>query len=155
LIELNFVILISASKEHPTDGCVQVEEFSTAGSVLLHCGLLDERSHTYIATVRHDPDAITVRTHDESRIPYWLVTHDVHLRVLARVQLVSGTDLRAAMQQLIAKHEVGGWTVENNGAYGFFFSNLGGERKEVRMQPTDPSEPASLNNTAPRPISLA
>jgi hypothetical protein len=41
-----------------------------------------------------------------------------------------------------------GWTVEDDGTYGFFFCNRGGERTEVRMQQTDPSQLIPLNNTS-------
>jgi hypothetical protein len=85
---------------------------------------------------------------DESRIPHWLVTYDVYRRVLASKHLAIGTDLRAAMRKAIAKHEADGWTVENDGAYGFLFCNRDGERREIRMQPTDPAQPIPLNNTS-------
>ena len=87
---------------------------------------------------------------DESRIPHWIVTYDVYRRVIASKHLAIGTELHAAMRQAIAACEAGGWTVENDGAYGFFFRNRGGERREVRMQPTDPYEPVPLNNTCTR-----
>jgi cobalamin-dependent methionine synthase I len=78
------------------------------------------------------------------------VTYDVYRRVLASKQLAIGTDLRAAMRETIDECEADGWTVENDGVYGFFFCNRGGERIEIRMQPTDPSEPVPLNNTSAR-----
>jgi hypothetical protein len=85
---------------------------------------------------------------DETRIPHWLVTYDVYRRVLASKHLAIGTDLHAAMREAIAECEAEGWIVENDGAYGFFFCNRDRERREVRMQPTDPSEPVPLNNTS-------
>jgi hypothetical protein len=85
---------------------------------------------------------------DESRIPHWLVTYDGYRRDLACKHLAIGTDLHAAMREAIAKCEADGWTVENDGAYGFLFCNRNGERREVRIQPTDPAEPVPLNNTA-------
>jgi hypothetical protein len=87
---------------------------------------------------------------DESRIPHWLVTYDVYRRVLASKHLVVGADLDVAMRQAIAECEAEGWTVENASAYGFFFCNRDGERREIRMQPTDPAEPVPLNNTSAR-----
>jgi hypothetical protein len=78
------------------------------------------------------------------------VTYDIYRRVLASIRLAIGTDVRAAMRQAIEDHEADGWKVENDGAYGFFFCIRGGERREVRMQPTDPSEPVPLNNTSAR-----
>jgi hypothetical protein len=87
---------------------------------------------------------------DESRIPHWLVTYDLFRRVLASKYLAIGADLGAEMRQANAECAVDGWTVENDGAYGFFFCNRDGERREVRMQPTDPSEPVPLNNTLAR-----
>jgi hypothetical protein len=87
---------------------------------------------------------------DESRIPHWLATYDVYRSVLESKHLPVGTDLRTAIRKAIEECEAGGWTVENDGAYGFFFCNRGGERREVRVQPTDPSEPVPLNNTAAR-----
>jgi hypothetical protein len=86
---------------------------------------------------------------DESRIPHWLVTYDVCRTILSSKQLAIGTDLEAAMRQAIEKSRSDGWTVENDGAYGFFFCNRNGERREVRLQPTDPSQPVPLNNTSP------
>jgi hypothetical protein len=74
----------------------------------------------------------------------------VYRNVLASKQLAIGTDLHAAMRQAIAGCEADGWIVENDGAYGFFFCNRDGVRREVRMQPTDPAEPVSLNNTSAR-----
>jgi hypothetical protein len=85
---------------------------------------------------------------DESRIPHWLVTYDVYRRVQASKHLAIGTDLHAAMRGAIAEHEADGWIVENDGAYGFLFCHRDGERKEIRLQPTDPSEPVPLNNTS-------
>jgi hypothetical protein len=87
---------------------------------------------------------------DESRIPHWLVTYDVYRSVLANKHLAIGADLHAAMRQAVAECEADGWTVENDGAYGFFFCNRDGERREVRIQPSDPSEPLPLNNTSAR-----
>jgi hypothetical protein len=87
---------------------------------------------------------------DESRIPHWLVTYDVYRRVVECKHLEIGTDLSAAMRRAIEECEMDGWTVENDSTYGFFFCNRGGERREIRMQPSDPSEPVSLNNTAAR-----
>ena len=81
---------------------------------------------------------------NEGHIPHWLVTYDVYRRVIARKHLAIGTDLHVAMRQAIAEHEEDGWTVENDGAYGFFFCNRGSERIEIRMQPTNPSEPVPL-----------
>jgi hypothetical protein len=89
---------------------------------------------------------------DESRIPHWLVTYDALRHVLASTHLLIGTDLHAAMRQAIKECEVDGWTVENDGAYGFFFCYRDEERREVRVQPTDPAEPVPLNNTAPRGV---
>jgi hypothetical protein len=77
------------------------------------------------------------------------VTYDVYRNVLASKCLPVGTNLQAAMQHAIKEHEANGWTMEKNGAYGFFFCNRGGERREVRMQSTDPSQPIPLNNTSP------
>jgi hypothetical protein len=87
---------------------------------------------------------------DESRIPHWLVTYDVYRRVLASKQLAIGTDLRAVMRQAIDACETDGWAVENDGAYGFFFCNRDGDRREIRIQPNDPAEPVPLNNTSAR-----
>jgi hypothetical protein len=87
---------------------------------------------------------------DEGRVQHWLVTYDVYRNVLASKHLAIGTDLHTAMRQAIAECEADGCTVENDGAYGFFFCNRGGERIEIRMQPTDPAEPVSLNNTSAR-----
>jgi hypothetical protein len=88
---------------------------------------------------------------DESRIPHWLVTYDVYRSVVASKHLAKGTDLHAAMREAIAECEADGWAVENDGAYGFFFfCNRSGERREVRIQPTDPCEPLPLNNTSAR-----
>jgi hypothetical protein len=78
---------------------------------------------------------------DESRIPYWLVTYDIFRRVLASKHLAIGTDLHAAMREAIYECEADEWTVENDGAYGFFFCNHDGERSEVRVYATDPAEP--------------
>jgi hypothetical protein len=85
-----------------------------------------------------------------ARIPHWLVTYDIYRRVLASKHLAIGADLHAAMREAIDECEADGWTVENDGAYGFFFCKRDGERIEVRMQPTDPSESVPLNNTAAR-----
>jgi hypothetical protein len=86
---------------------------------------------------------------DESCIPHWLVTYDACRCVLSSKCLAIGTDLCAVLRQAIEECESGGWTVENDGAYGFFFCHRGGERREVRIQPTDPYEPVPLNNTSP------
>jgi hypothetical protein len=87
---------------------------------------------------------------DESRIPHWLVTYDLLRRVTATKHLAVGTDLRAVMREAIQALETDDWSVENDGAYGFLFCNRNGERREVRMQPTDPSKPVPLNNTSTR-----
>lgn len=87
---------------------------------------------------------------DESRVPHWLVTYDVYRSVVASKGVAIGTDLQAAMRQAIEQCEADGWTVENDGAYGFFFCNRNSERREVRLQPTDPAEPVPLNNTSAR-----
>jgi hypothetical protein len=87
---------------------------------------------------------------DESRIPHWHVTYGLFRRVLASKYMAIGADLRAEIWQANAECAADGWTVENDGAFGFFFCNRAGERKEVRMQPTDPSEPVPLNNTLAR-----
>jgi GDPmannose 4,6-dehydratase len=50
--------------------------------------------------------------------------------------LAIGTDLLVAMRRAIEECKEDGWTVENDGAYAFFFRNREGERREVRMQPT-------------------
>jgi hypothetical protein len=52
------------------------------------------------------------------------------------------------MRKAIADCKVNGWAVENDGAYGFFFCNRDRERREVRIQPTDPTLPIPLNNTS-------
>jgi hypothetical protein len=87
---------------------------------------------------------------DESRIPHWLVTYAVYRTVLASKYLAIGTDLRIAMRHAMKECRATGWAIENDGAYGFFFCNRGGERREIRMQPTDPAEPVPLNNTSAR-----
>jgi hypothetical protein len=87
---------------------------------------------------------------DESRIPHWLVTYDAWRSIVAHECLAIGTDLQDAMRKAIAEYEADGWTVENDGIYGFFFCNRHGERREVRIQPNDPAEPISLNNTSAR-----
>jgi hypothetical protein len=69
--------------------------------------------------------------------------------------LAIGTDFHAVMREAIEESEADGWTVENDGACGFFFCNRGGERREVRIQPMDPSEPVPLNNTSARRTSDA
>jgi hypothetical protein len=51
------------------------------------------------------------------------------------------------MRKAIAECNADGWTVENDGAYGFFFCNRDCERREVRIQPNNPAEPIPLNNT--------
>jgi len=78
------------------------------------------------------------------------VTYDVYRRVVASKHLAIGTDLHAAIREAIDECKADGWTVENNGAYGFVFCNRDGERREVRMQPTDPSESIPLDNTSAR-----
>jgi hypothetical protein len=108
---------------------------------------MDDRLATWLPsgmTPRHSRYTPT----DESRIPHWLVTYDVYSSVRAIKHLAIGTDLEAVMREAICEHEAQGWTVENDGAYGFFFCNRAGERRELRMQPTDPSEPVPLNNTS-------
>jgi hypothetical protein len=87
---------------------------------------------------------------DDSRAPRWLVTYDVFRCVLASKCLSVGADLRTVMLQAAKQCEADGWTVENDGSYGFFFCNLDGQRREVRMQTTDPSKPVPLNNTCAR-----
>jgi hypothetical protein len=54
--------------------------------------------------------------------------------------------MRLAIEQCAAN----GWNVENDGAYGLFCSNRDGDRREVRIQPTDPTEHVPLNNTSAR-----
>jgi len=95
-------------------------------------------------TPRHSRYAPT----DESRISHWIVTYDIYRNVLQSKHLAVGADLHAAMRQAIADSKADGWTVENDGAYGFFFCNRDGERREVRMQPTDPAQRVPLNNTS-------
>ena len=81
---------------------------------------------------------------------HWLVTCDAWRSVLAHERLPIGADLQGAMRKAIAECNADGWTVENDGAYGFFFCNRDGERREVRIQPNDPAEPIPLNNTSAR-----
>jgi len=64
---------------------------------------------------------------DESRISHWLVTYDIFRNVLASKHLEIGADLRAAMFQAIQQCEADGWTIENDGAYDFFFCNRGSD----------------------------
>jgi hypothetical protein len=59
---------------------------------------------------------------DESRIPHWLVTYDLLRGVLLSKHLAIGTDLHGATRQAIEKRKADGWTVENDGAYGFIFA---------------------------------
>ena len=87
---------------------------------------------------------------DERRIAHWLVTYDAFRSVVAIKQLAIGADLHAEMRHAIKEHQADGWTIENDGAYGFFFCHRTGERREVRMQPTDPSEPVPLSNMSAR-----
>jgi hypothetical protein len=57
---------------------------------------------------------------DERHILHWLVTYDLLRGVLSTKHLAIGTDLHAAIRQAIDECEADGWTVENDGAYGFF-----------------------------------
>lgn len=84
----------------------------------------------------------------ESNVAHWLVTYDRYRRVIESTHLIVGTDLRVAILQLMAAYKADGWVVENDGAYGFLFCGRNGERREIRLQPTDPSAPVPLNNTA-------
>jgi hypothetical protein len=85
---------------------------------------------------------------EENCIAHWLVIYDRYRRVIECTHLVAGSDLRAAILQTMEAYKADGWIVENDGAYGFFFCVRNGERREIRLQPTDPSAPVSLNNTA-------
>jgi hypothetical protein len=73
-----------------------------------------------IANVTHDTSALAVRSPEPK--PYSaLAPH--RRRISGRLgqhELDIGTDLEAAMRQAIAACEADGWTVENDGAYGFF-----------------------------------
>lgn len=55
--------------------------------------------------------------------------------MMSSTRLFVGTDLRAAIREAIEECEADGWTVENDGVYGFFFCNRDGEWREVRIQP--------------------
>jgi hypothetical protein len=72
------------------------------------------------------------------------VTYDLRRNILATRFLEISADLRAALRQAIEQCEADGRTVENDGAYGFFFCNRAGERREIRLQPTDPTNPVPL-----------
>jgi hypothetical protein len=61
-----------------------------------------------------------------------------------------GADFRAALRQAIKQCEADGWTVENDGTYNFVYCHRAGERREIRLQPTDPFEPVPLKNTSVR-----
>jgi len=59
------------------------------------------------------------------------------------------------MRDAMARWSAKGWTVEGNGAFGFFFCNRGAERLEIRIQSVDPDQPVPLDNTSPfRPRDL-
>jgi hypothetical protein len=82
--------------------------------------------------------------------PHWLAVYNPPERKpIESLALPVGTNLRVVTLRAIARWSADGWTVENDGLYGVFFCNRNGERLEVRIQSTDPSEPVPLSNTSP------
>jgi hypothetical protein len=70
--------------------------------------------------------------------------------VTLSVQRLSSPAIRSSGREAIDEYEANGWATENDSAYGFFFCNGDGERREIRIQPTDPSERVPLDNTSAR-----
>ena len=67
---------------------------------------------------RYDPLAISDR-------PRWLVVKDMHGAVLDSTVIPASTALHGLMVDAIARRQApDGWTVENDGAYGFLFCHM-------------------------------
>jgi hypothetical protein len=71
---------------------------------------------------------------------YWLEVYDMTRQVHAATLLPAGADLHAEMRCAIKRWSADEWNVEGDGDYGFFFCNCGGQRREIRIQPTDPAQ---------------
>lgn len=56
-------------------------------------------------------------------------------------ELAPGTDLHAAMDAELQRWRADGWTVEEDGRWGFCFVNRNGERLQVSVHAHDPSTP--------------
>jgi hypothetical protein len=85
-----------------------------------------------------------------TREPRWLAVYETPGREpLEATALPVGTDPQVIIRDAINRWSAMGWTVEGNGAYGFFFCNRGAERIEVRIQSVDPNLPVPLDNTSP------
>jgi hypothetical protein len=71
---------------------------------------------------------------------HWLVVYDMTRQVHAATQLPAGTDLHAQMRRALECWTHDGWIIEGQSDYGFFFCHRDGLRREIRIQPTKPSE---------------
>jgi len=137
-------ILIRLGPRANDHGCA----YTSVSYSLRRCSALDGPFLVAPLLSRMTPRRSRYGPRDESHASHWLVTYDPHRTVLASKCLPIGTDLSSALGQAIAEYQSDGWTIENDGAYGFFFCNRDGERREIRLQSTNPSQPVPLDNTS-------
>ncbi len=86
--------------------------------------------------VRFDPLATADR-------PRWLVVKDMHGSVIDSTLIAAGADLHGLMATTIRARQSDGWSVENDGSYGFLFCHKAGVRRMVAIVQVDPAEPAA------------
>jgi hypothetical protein len=68
---------------------------------------------------------------------------DTHSAVLGRTLIPAGADLHGLIAAAIRERHADGWTVENDGSYGFLFCHKVGVRCMVAIVQVDPAEPVA------------
>jgi hypothetical protein len=77
----------------------------------------------------------------------------MHSAVLGCTMIPAGTNLHELMAGTIREHEAAGWTVENDGSYGFLSCHNAGVRRMVAIVQVDPAQPVAGAYSAPCPPS--
>jgi hypothetical protein len=75
--------------------------------------------------------------------PRWLVVKDMHGSVIDSTMIAAGADLHELMAAMIRTRKADGWTVENDGSYGFVFCHKAGVRRMVALVQVDPTQPTA------------
>lgn len=81
--------------------------------------------------------------------PRWLVVKDVHSQVIECREVPAGADLHALITATVRARQADGWTVENDGSYGFVFCRKADVRRMVAIVQVDPAQPAVGTYPAP------
>lgn len=93
---------------------------------------------------RFDPLATTDR-------PLWLVVKDMYGAVLAGSQIAAVVNLHDLMAATIMTRQADGWTVDNDGSYGFAFCHKAAVRRMVAIVQVDPEGEPSVGVYTPQP----